>query len=124
MKTTPLDAPFGARLHLETDAPLGPAGREAFRRAFTKHGLLVIQEGKLSDARQIELLSTLGRVEPDKSGGPMRMEVTNQHEQTTAPEGELIFHYDYAYDPTPISGISMYAALVEGDVTPTCFASS
>ena len=124
MKTTPLDAPFGARLHLETDAPLGAADREAFRLAFAKHGLLVIQEGKLSDARQIELLSTLGRVEPNESGDPMRMEVTNQHEQTTAPEGELIFHYDYAYDPTPISGISMYGALIEGDVTPTCFASS
>jgi len=124
MKTTPLDAPFGARLHLETDAPLDAAGREAFRRAFAEHGLLVIQAGKLLDTRQVELLSTIGRVEPDEDGGPMRMEVTNQHDQTTAPEGELIFHYDYAYDPTPISGISMYAALVEGDVTPTCFASS
>ncbi|MCB9724336.1 MAG: TauD/TfdA family dioxygenase [Spirochaetaceae bacterium] len=38
--------------------------------------------------------------------------------------GELVFHNDYAYDPDPIPGISMYGALVDGDVTPTCFASA
>ena len=54
----------------------------------------------------------------------MRMEVTNRHDQTTAPEGELVFHYDYAYDPAPIPAISLYASLAEGDVTPTCFTSS
>lgn len=36
MRTTPLDAPFGARLHLETDAPLDAAERETF----AEHGLL------------------------------------------------------------------------------------
>ena len=121
---TPLDAPFGARLHLEGEAPLSEADRESVRQAFAEHGLLLVREGELSDARQIDLLSALGRIEPDEAGGPMRMEVTNQHDQTTAPDGELIFHYDYAYDPTPIPGISMYASVVEGDVTPTLFTSS
>lgn len=122
MRIERLDAPFGARVELETEAPLDADARADFRRAFAEHGLLVIRNGPLPDARQIELLGILGRIEPDATGAPMRMEVTNQHDETTAPDGELVFHSDYAYDPTPIPGISMYGALVEGDVTPTCFA--
>ena len=36
----------------------------------------------------------LGRLEPDANGGPMEMEVTNQHDQSTAPPGEPhpLFH--------------------------------
>ncbi len=124
MKCTPLDGPFGARLELESQQPLGPEERESLRDAFAHYGLLVVRDGPLSDARQIELLATLGRIEPDEQGRPMRMEVTNQHDQTTAPPGELVFHYDYAYDPAPIPGISMYGQLVEAGATPTLFASS
>jgi len=124
MRCTPLDAPFGARLHLETDAPLDEAERAALRRHFVEHGLLLVREGPLDDARQIELLSALGRLEPDAQGAPMRMEVTNQHDETTAPEGELTFHFDYAYDPHPIPGISLYGDLVAEGATPTRFASS
>lgn len=124
MRTTPLDAPFGARIDLETTAPLDAHEREAFRRAFAEHGLLVIREGELDDSRQIELLEVLGRIEPDETGRPMRMEVTNRHDESTAPDGQLVFHSDYAYDPTPIAGISMYGALIEGDVTPTLFANA
>ena len=124
MRCTALDAPFGARLHLETDQPLGASEREVFRRAFEEYGLLVVRDGELSDDRQIELLGVLGQIEPDETGQPMRMEVTNQHDQTSAPDGELVFHYDYAYDPAPIPGISMYGSLIEEGATPTCFASS
>ena len=124
MRCSPLDAPFGAQLHLETDAPLDREDVAFLRAALAEHGLLVVREGALDDARQIELMECFGRVEPDETGAPMRMEVTNQHDETTAPEGELVFHYDYAYDPAPIPVISLYGALVEGDVTPPCFASS
>ncbi|MCR9092635.1 MAG: TauD/TfdA family dioxygenase [bacterium] len=123
MHVTPLDAPFGAQLHLETDDALGPEEVDVLRRAFAEHGFLLVREGPIDDARQIELLAALGRVEPDESGAPMRMEVTNQHDETTAPEGELVFHCDYAYDPAPIPVISLYGATIDGDVTPTCFAS-
>lgn len=126
MRCTPLDAPFGAQLHLEAGLPLSPLSTEeraTLARAFAQYGLLVVREGPISDAEQIELLAALGRIEPNRDGTPLRMEVTNQHDQTTAPDGELVFHSDYAYDPNPIPGISMYGALVEGEVTPTCFAS-
>lgn len=121
MKCTPLTASFGARLHLELDAPL-PA--DAFRALFHEHELLLIRGQEISAEQQRELLACLGRIEPNPDGTPMEMEVTNQHDQTTAPEGELVFHYDYAYDPEPISVIGMYGQVVRGDVTPTCFASS
>jgi alpha-ketoglutarate-dependent taurine dioxygenase len=124
MKTTPLDAPFGALLHLETDAALREDGRDELRRLFTQHGLLVVREGRLPADRQIELLSALGRVEPDLQGRPMQMEVTNQHAQSTAPDGELVFHFDYAYDPMPIPAISMYGLVIAEGATPTLFASS
>lgn len=124
MRTSPLDAPFGARLHLETDAPLTPGEREALRQLFREHGLLVVRGEPISAERQIDLVAALGRVEPDAEGRPLEMEVTNQHDRSTAPDGELVFHYDYAYDPEPIPAISMYGLVVEGDVTPTCFASS
>jgi taurine dioxygenase len=124
MRCSPLDAPFGAQLYLDSDAPLGASDHAFLRAAFAEHGLLVVREGEVDDARQVELMSTLGRVEPDEAGGPMRMEVTNQHEETTAPDGELSFHYDYAYDPLPIPAISLYGLLIDGGVTPTCFANS
>lgn len=124
MDCSPLDAPFGAELHLETDSLLERDERAELRRLFARHGLLVVRAGPLSDERQIDLVSALGRVEPDEAGAPMRMEVTNQHDQTTAPEGELVFHYDYAYDPTPIPAISLYGALVSQGATATRFVSS
>jgi taurine dioxygenase len=124
MHCTPLDAPFGARLHLESDAPLTQEERRALRGFFHDHGLLVVRGREISREQQIDLLASLGRIEPDAQGEPMEMEVTNQHELSTAPEGELVFHYDYAYDPTPTAVISMYGLVVEGDVTPTLFASS
>jgi taurine dioxygenase len=124
MRTEPLDAPFGRRLHLETDRPLTRAEQAALRRLFGEHGLLVVQDGALSPERQIELLEVLGRIEPDPTGAPMRMEVTNRHDRSTAPDGELVFHYDYAYDPAPIPAISMYGEGVAPGATPTLFASS
>ena len=125
MFCTPLDdAPFGARLHLDPERPLDASARDGLRAAIAEHGLLVVREGPITRERQIALLAALGRIEPDETGAPMQMEVTNQHAETTAPPGELVFHNDYAYDPDPIPGISMYASLVEGEVTPTCFASA
>ena len=124
MRCTRLDAPFGAQLHLDTDAPLTKQQGEELRRLFVEHGLLLVRGREISCEQQIDLLSQLGRVEPDASGQPMKMEVTNQHAESTAPDGELVFHYDYAYDVEPIPAISMYGLLIESDATPTLFANS
>jgi taurine dioxygenase len=124
MHCSPLDGSFGARLHLDLDRPLTEPDRSELRRCFAEHGLLLVREGEISPEKQIEILSTLGRIEPDESGAPMLMEVTNQHDRSTAPDGELVFHFDYAYDPTPIGAISMYGLVVGAGATPTLFASS
>lgn len=124
MRMQPLDAPFGAWVQLESDGPLSLDERAELRRLFAVHGLLVVRDGEISAERQIELLEVLGRIEPDPSGRPMRMEVTNLHDRSTAPPGELIFHSDYAYDPAPIPAISMYGEIVAAGATPTLFASA
>ena len=124
MRTARLDAPFGLRLELDGQRLLTPDEGREIRQLLLHHGLLVVRNGEITPDRQIELLSTVGRVEPDETGRPMRMEVTNQHDQSTAPDGELVFHFDYAYDPTPIPAISMYGAVVGEGATPTLFASS
>jgi taurine dioxygenase len=124
MRCSPLKTPFGARLELETDAPLSSREQAELRGLLATHGLLVVQGDEISADRHIELLSALGRVEPDTTGRAMRMEVTNQHDRSTAPQGELVFHYDYAYDPEPIPAISLYAQDVAEGATPTLFASS
>lgn len=124
MRAAHLDAPFGARLVLSGGGPLSRDEGAELRRLFAQHGLLVVREGEISPERQIELLAVLGRIEPDSDGRPMRMEVTNQHDRSTAPPGELVFHYDYAYDPAPIPAISMYGECVAPGATPTLFTSS
>jgi len=124
MRTLPFDAPFGARVELVNDGPLTSHDKEELLRLFVRHGLLVFRDAEISSDRQIELLEVLGRVEPDPAGRPMKMEVTNQHDRSTAPPGELVFHSDYAYDPAPISAISMYGEVVAKGATPTLFASA
>ena len=125
MYSTPIDAPFGAQVHLGTGNWLTEEECVELRRLLVEHqGLLVVRDGPLSDERHIDLLSALGRLERAEDGKPLRMEVTNQHQETTAPEGELIFHYDYAYDPVPNPVNSLYALDITPGCTPTLFASS
>lgn len=124
MRTEPLGVPFGARLRLDDEKPLSDADRAELRGLVARHGLLVVRDGAISRERQLELLAALGRVEPDAAGSPLLMEVTNQHERSAAPPGELAFHYDYAYDPSPVRTISMYGERVAKGATPTLFASS
>ncbi|MAG30239.1 MAG: hypothetical protein CL908_05005 [Deltaproteobacteria bacterium] len=124
MQSSPLDAPFGVRIHLDSDQPLDEAERSELRRLYAAHGLLVVRDHDISPEQQVDLLAPLGRIEPDETGRPMLMEVTNQHDQTSAPAGEIRFHFDYAYDPAPVPGISLYGSLIDGDVTSTCFVSS
>ena len=124
IRSRPLDAPFGAELAIDAGAELRAEEGETLRALFAQYELLVVRGREISREEQIAWVSELGRLEPDASGAPMEMDVTNQHDQSTAPPGELVFHYDYAYDVAPVPVISMYGRVVEGAVTPTLFASS
>jgi len=119
MNTSPLPAPFGALLELD-----GTGDGAELRGLLAEYGLLVVRGREITREQQIEIVSQLGRVEPAANGEPMMMLVTNQQDGSTAPEGELVFHYDYAYDPEPITAISMYGLEIDAGATPTRFASS
>jgi len=119
MNCSPLPAPFGTLLELDA-----PGEGTDVRGLLAEHGLLVVRGREIGRDQQIELVGQLGRIEPDANGEPMMMLVTNQRDDSTAPEGELVFHYDYAYDPEPIAAISLYGLEIAAGATPTHFASS
>lgn len=123
MKTAPLPASFG--LEVELDLTREPTAAEAaeLRRLMAEHGLLVFRGRLLDGPQQMRAIACFGRVSQDGSGKPMEMHVSNR-QQSSAPTGELIFHYDYAYDPDPITFISLYGEEIGEGATPTLFASS
>lgn len=117
------DSSFGTLIELGANADPTEDSVE-FRQLFARHGLVVIRGREFGPGQQAALMACLGRVEPDADGNPMQMHVSNTRPDTSAPEGELSFHFDYAYDPEPISAISLYGMEVSDGVTPTLFASS
>ena len=102
-----------------------PSDAEAaeLRRLMTEHGLLVFRGHTLTGDQQRLATACFGRVSEDEDGKPLQMHVSNRRE-SSAPIGELIFHYDYAYDPDPIEFISLYGEEIGDGATPTLFASS
>jgi len=48
MYCSPLDAPFGARRHLDADRPVDEVGRAELRRLFAEHGLLLARGEEIS----------------------------------------------------------------------------
>jgi len=87
------------------------------------HGLLVFRGGHLTADRQRHLTSCFGRIALGADKKPKELYVSNRR-RSDAPDGELIFHYDYAYDRNPTEIISMYGYEVDDGATPTLFASS
>jgi taurine dioxygenase len=121
--TARLAASFGAAVDLDLRQAPTPAERAELRDLMAEHGLLVFRGRMLTGEQQMRAVACFGRVSCDVSGRPMEMHVSNTR-QSSAPAGELIFHYDYAYDSEPITFISLYGDEVHDGGTPTLFASS
>jgi taurine dioxygenase len=122
VKATRLPASFGAEVHPDSGQGVDADAAE-LRALMVEHGLLVFRGQPLAGAQQKDVAACFGRVSCDSAGQPMEMHVSNRR-QSSAPNGELIFHYDYAYDPEPITFISLYGEDIEQGCTPTLFASS
>jgi taurine dioxygenase len=115
-----LPASFGVEVKANLDRPPDPA---ELRGLIDTHGLLLFRAPALSADRQREITAWFGRIALGADGQPKELYVSNRR-RSDAPDGELIFHYDYAYDPNPTEIISMYGYDVDEGATPTLFASS
>ncbi len=121
--TERLPASFGVLVDLDLANPPDEAQAAELRHLMRRHGLLVFRGRTLDGPAQRRAIACFGRVSCDASGEAMEMHVSNTR-PSSAPSGELIFHYDYAYDPEPVEFISLYGLEIESGVTPTLFASS
>ena len=120
IETARLPASFGVEVKANIDQALDA---EALRDLINAHGLLLFRAQSLSADRQREVMSCFGRIARGADGRPKELYVSNRR-RSDAPDGELIFHYDYAYDPNPTEVISLYGYDVDEGCTPTLFASS
>ena len=121
--TTRLPASFGVQVDMDIGRALDDAEAAELRALIDTHGLLVFRGQHLTADRQREITACFGRIALGADGQPKELYVSNRR-PSDAPDGELIFHYDYAYDRNPTEIISMYGYAVEDGATPTLFASS
>jgi taurine dioxygenase len=121
--TVRLPARFGVAVDFDMRKAPTPAEASELRDLMAEHGLLLFRGRQLTGEQQMRAAACFGRVSCDGSGRPMEMHVSNTR-QSSAPAGELIFHFDYAYDPDPITFISLYGEEIFEGGTPTLFASS
>lgn len=123
MQSRDLPAGFGREVLVDLTRPLAPAGRAWLRDLMQAHGLLVFRTAGLTADQQRDATACFGRIMCDPDGEPLENYVSNRR-QSSAPDGELIFHYDYAYDRNPTEFISLYGHEIAAGATPTLFASS
>jgi len=115
---TPLAAPFGVEvrgvsLSDELDSPTSALLRELF----DTHHLLLFRESDLTAEAQRRTCSYLRPVVDEIAW------VSNV-ERGFHPEGELLYHCDYAFTPNPMLGLSLYAVELAEGAAPTRFASN
>tara|TARA_B110000444_G_C18793623_1_gene573707 strand:- start:590 stop:1450 length:861 start_codon:yes stop_codon:yes gene_type:complete len=117
------DSSFGITLEYP-GVSISEIEKAELRQLLFIHSLIVIPKQQLSEIQQSRLMEVFGGVETDSEGQPLLMRVTNQYEDSSAPQGELGFHFDYSYDPNPTQAISLYGDEIVDGVTPTFFAQS
>jgi taurine dioxygenase len=117
-------SPFGLSVDIDPGQKLSKGERMQLKLLLIEHDLMVIRDQQFSDNEHVSLAGIFGRVEPDETGEPFLMRVTNQYEDSSAPQGKLGFHFDYCYDPRPVNVITMYGSEIVAGVTPTYFVSS
>ncbi len=123
MQSRDLPAAFGQEVLIDLTRPIEPAAQAWLAGLMRAHGLLVFPTTGLTADQQRAATACFGRIMCDPQGLPLENYVSNQR-QSSAPDGELIFHYDYAYDRNPTEFISLYGEEIAPGATPTRFASS
>ena len=123
LATRQLPASFGVEVSFDLGQPLDDGTAAELRALMTEHGLLLFRGQDLSTDQHREAVACFGRIACGEDGAPKEMYVSNRR-RSDAPDGELIFHYDYAYDRNPTEFIGLYGQEIADGATPTLFASS
>jgi taurine dioxygenase len=113
-----LDPALGAEIvGLDLRAPLREDDVELLRRLFDERGLLLFRRQSISAEDQLRVCAWFRPVvEP--------IAWISNVEPGFHPEGELLFHCDYAFTPHPMLGLSLYAMELAEGAAPTQFANN
>jgi taurine dioxygenase len=113
-----LSEAMGVEVHgLALDRPLATTTATRLRSLFDAHHLLLFRDVALSPDDQLRLCRTLRPVVDPVAW------ISNV-EAGFHPEGELLYHCDYAFTAHPMLGLSLYAVELADGAAPTCFASN
>jgi taurine dioxygenase len=97
--------------------PLGAPEIEALRRLFDEYGLLLFRGQRISEADQLRVCAYFRPVvEP--------VAWVSNVEPGFHPEGELLWHCDYAFTPHPMLGLALFAIELAPGAAPTEFANN
>jgi taurine dioxygenase len=121
---TPLAQGFGAEIRgFDAQDGRGADDVAALRRAFDRHHLVILRDcGRLSAARQAEIVGWLGPLSPDSGpAGEHAMMMDNAEERGRA---RLPFHSDITFFRYPLEGISLHALELPRVPTSTTFVSN
>ena len=118
IEVTPLSDGFGVEVHgaslsAELEAPIAGLLRELF----DEHHLLLFRGEDLTSEDQVRVCSYLRPVVDPVAW------ISNV-EAGFHPEGELLYHCDYAFTANPMLGLSLYAMELADGAAPTLFASN
>jgi taurine dioxygenase len=111
----PLSLSVGVEVDLDPSKPLSDVERDELGALFDQHHLLLFRghEHSLEDQRR-----TVGYIAAPRDN----TYITDTMEQTSAGNGELLFHSDLAYSSLPTFGISLYGETVTPDSARTVWA--
>jgi taurine dioxygenase len=124
LSVIPLAQGFGAEIQgFDAQEARGADDVATLRDSFAEHHLLVLRDcGRLSAARQAEIVGWLGPISPDSGPkGELAMMMDNADERGRA---RLPFHSDITFFRYPIEGISLHALELPRVPTSTTFVSN
>lgn len=108
--------PFGLEIDRDLNLPIGAADAAALRELYSVHKLLVFRRQTLSEERQVEVMSLLGRVLGGKG------EYRELSSDGNLGAGPLAYHSDLAFSELPFKALSLHALAVNDGQSWTAFA--
>jgi taurine dioxygenase len=124
MRVEPITPFMGARVTgIDAAAPMDEALKQQLRETWWHYGLLHFPGQNLDEAAQLAFASIFGQISEEGEYGPQHY-VSNVSENGLVPHGELAFHVDHSWSPTPLRGLMLYGIEVppEGEGGDTLFA--